>query len=121
MIISRDAWIKEAMDCEAVGALVTCAAIIRNTVQLGVDAEDLLITLMGDAADCLKNEPPAVETARAIFNYAIEKYPHKEHLWLQAVFLEKDHGKLKLSFVFSECLHLEPIFLIVRKLPFLHF
>lgn len=120
VIINRDSWIKEAVDCEAVGALVTCAAIIRCTIQQGVDAEDLLITLMGDAADCLKNEPPAVETARAIFNFAIERFPNKEHLWLQAVFLEKDHGtaastEARLKEAVKNCPRDEILWLIAAK------
>lgn len=47
MIISREAWLKEAIDCEYVGALVCCDAIVQNTIHLGVDNEDLLITLLG--------------------------------------------------------------------------
>lgn len=92
VIISREAWIKEAEECEAVGAPLTCAAIVRNTIHLGVDAEDLLGTWMDDAEVCLAQQPPALQTARAILAYAIERFPGKKRLWQQAAMLEKEYG-----------------------------
>jgi pre-mRNA-processing factor 6 len=92
VIISREAWIKEAEECEAVGAPVTCAAIIRNTVHLGLDPEDLVSTWMDDAETCLAQQPPALHTARAILAYALERFPGKKRLWQQAAMLEKEYG-----------------------------
>ncbi len=47
--ISREAWIKEAEDSEHAGAVLTCAAIIKNTIFLGLDEEDYKHTWMDDA------------------------------------------------------------------------
>ena len=92
VIISRDSWIKEAEECETSGAPVTCAAIVRNTIQVGVDAEDYVSTWMDDADTCLANDPPSLVTARAILAYALEKFPTKRRLWQQAAMLEKEFG-----------------------------
>lgn len=89
VITDRDSWIKEAVECEAVGAPATCAAIVRNTIHVGVDAEDLMTTWMDDAETCLTLEPPALQTARAILTFALEKFPGKKRLWQQAAMLEK--------------------------------
>jgi hypothetical protein len=31
--INRDAWIKEAQECERAGAVATCTAIVRSTIE----------------------------------------------------------------------------------------
>ncbi len=35
VVIDREAWIREAEDCEHSGAVLTCHAIIKNTIFLG--------------------------------------------------------------------------------------
>ena len=37
--IGREAWIREAEDCEHAGAQLTCAAIIQQTIHMGRDRE----------------------------------------------------------------------------------
>lgn len=44
--IQREQWLREAEQCEQAGAPITCAAIVRNTIHLGVDEEDRLATWM---------------------------------------------------------------------------
>jgi len=46
VVIQREQWLREAEQCEQAGAPLTCAAIIRHTVHLGVDDEDRLATWM---------------------------------------------------------------------------
>ncbi len=92
VITDRDAWIAEAEECEHTGAVATAKAIVRNTIAIGVEAEDQITTWMDDAEVCLSHAPPGIETARAILTFALEKYPLKKRLWQQAAMLEKDHG-----------------------------
>lgn len=92
VIIDRDTWIGEAEDCERSEAFLTCASIIKNTIDLGVELEDRRKTWMDDAETCLSRDPPAVHTARAILNHALELFPTKKLLWQQAAMLEKLHG-----------------------------
>ena len=42
-------WLREAETCETLDAPATCAAIVHNTVGLGVDEEDQLRTWLDDA------------------------------------------------------------------------
>jgi pre-mRNA-processing factor 6 len=93
VVIARDAWIKEAEESEHAGAKVTCQAIIKNTIHLGVEDEDRKATWMDDAESCLTNShPPAIETARAIYQVALITFPTTRALWLSAAVLEKEHG-----------------------------
>jgi pre-mRNA-processing factor 6 len=69
------------------GAVQTCRAIVRNTVHLGVDAEDRLKTWMDDADGLLSHSPPAKESARAVYAYALEVFPTKKSLWQMAAML----------------------------------
>jgi len=92
VVIKRDEWIQEAIDAERSNAPLTCQAVIRNTIHVGVEAEDRKNTWMDDADTCLSNEPPCVITSRAILSYALEIFPYKKSLWQQAAMLEKQHG-----------------------------
>jgi pre-mRNA-processing factor 6 len=49
VVISRDNWIKEAEAAEQASSPLTAAAIIANTIHLGVDEEDRLATWSDDA------------------------------------------------------------------------
>ncbi|KAJ1412804.1 hypothetical protein B484DRAFT_335712 [Ochromonadaceae sp. CCMP2298] len=90
--INRDAWIKEAQECECAGAVATCTAIVRSTIEQGVETEDLRSTLMDDAESSLAQEPPCVVTARSVLALALERFPSKKLLWQQAAMLEKQFG-----------------------------
>ena len=46
VVIGREQWLQEAQQCERSGALLTCAAIVRNTLAIGVEDEDRLATWM---------------------------------------------------------------------------
>ena len=38
--INRDHWIKDAVDCEKAGSILTCQIIIKNVLGVGVEEED---------------------------------------------------------------------------------
>lgn len=40
VVIDREQWIKEAEEAEKEGAPLTCGAIVRATVHIGVEEED---------------------------------------------------------------------------------
>ena len=90
--IDREYWLREAEAAEGTGAIETCAAIVKHTIHVGVDEEDREITWMDDADSCLARTPPAKETARAIYKYALSVFPKKKDLWISAAQLEKNHG-----------------------------
>lgn len=73
MVIDRAKWIQHAYNMEKAGAVVTCAAIVRNVIEVGVEAEDRLRTWTDDASKAI--EEGAIETARAIYVYTLSVFP----------------------------------------------
>lgn len=92
VVISREAWLKEAENAEraAPPMVITCRAIVKAVVGLGVEEEDRENTWMADAEDSLKRG--SVETARAIYSQALSTFSGKEGIWRAAAQLEKLHG-----------------------------
>ncbi|KAJ3078946.1 hypothetical protein HK102_004124 [Quaeritorhiza haematococci] len=88
--LDREQWIKEAEGCERDGAVLTCQAIVRATVGMGVEEEDRKSTWMEDAESCISHG--SIATARAIYAHALKEMPKKKSIWKRAAFLEKNHG-----------------------------
>ncbi|VFQ86151.1 unnamed protein product [Cuscuta campestris] len=88
--IDRESWMKEAEGCERAGSVLTCQAIITNTVGLGVEEEDRKRTWVADAEECKKRG--SIETARQIYSHALTVFRTKKSIWLKAAQLEKSHG-----------------------------
>jgi pre-mRNA-processing factor 6 len=95
VVINRDFWLREAEACETAGAVLTCASIVKNVLHIGVDEEDRKRTWMDDAEACLQRVPPMLETARAIYQHAINVYPSKKSIWMAAAMMEKEHGSVE--------------------------
>ncbi len=119
--IDREYWLREAEAAESTGAVLTCAAIVKNTIHVAVDEEDRQKTWMDDADACLAKVPPAKETARAIYKYALSVFPRKKSLWIAAAHLEKDHGgnpealEAILREGFNNCPQAEVLWLMAAK------
>ncbi|KAI3852397.1 hypothetical protein MKX03_018877 [Papaver bracteatum] len=88
--IGRDVWMKESEAAERAGSVLTCQAIIRNTIGVGVEEEDRKRTWVADAEECKKRG--SIETARAIYAHALTVFLTKKSIWLKAAQLEKSHG-----------------------------
>ena len=90
-MLKREDWIAQAEKCEEEGAILTCGAIIRETLGYGLDEDDDRKELwMEDAASSIARE--RYETARAIYAYALRIFVNKKSIWLQAADLERNHG-----------------------------
>ncbi|KAJ0052254.1 hypothetical protein Pint_02218 [Pistacia integerrima] len=89
-VIDRESWMKEAEAAERAGSVVTCQAIIKNTIGIGVEEEDRKRTWVADAEECKKRG--SIETARAIYAHALTVFLTKKSIWLKAAQLEKSHG-----------------------------
>ncbi|KAI1270216.1 PRP1 splicing factor [Xylariaceae sp. FL1019] len=88
----REEWITEAEKCEVEGAIITCGAIIRETLGYGLDEDDDRKEVwMEDASGCIGRE--MYETARAIYAYALRVFPTSKTIWLAAADLERNYGK----------------------------
>uniref|UniRef100_A0A7N2LSQ3 Pre-mRNA splicing factor n=1 Tax=Quercus lobata TaxID=97700 RepID=A0A7N2LSQ3_QUELO len=90
LAIDREAWVREAEAAERAGSVVTCQAIVKNTIGIGVEEEDRKRTWVADAEECKKRG--SIETARAIYAHALNVFFTKKSIWLKAAQLEKSHG-----------------------------
>ncbi|MCJ1263637.1 hypothetical protein MMC22_003507 [Lobaria immixta] len=90
-MLKREEWISEAEKCEDEGAILTCGAIIRETLGYGLDEDDDRKEIwMDDAKSSIARGK--YETARAIYAYALRVFFNKKSIWLAAADLEKNHG-----------------------------
>eukprot|EP00586_Coscinodiscus_wailesii_P002926 CAMPEP_0172481328 /NCGR_PEP_ID=MMETSP1066-20121228/7066_1 /TAXON_ID=671091 /ORGANISM="Coscinodiscus wailesii, Strain CCMP2513" /LENGTH=699 /DNA_ID=CAMNT_0013243477 /DNA_START=658 /DNA_END=2757 /DNA_ORIENTATION=- len=90
-VVSREQWLKEAEAAElSAHCPLVSAAIVKHTVEMGVEVEDRMRTWSGDASSTLSRG--AVATARAILAHSLTVYPAKRSLWMQAVELERKDG-----------------------------
>ncbi|KLJ11668.1 hypothetical protein EMPG_13152 [Blastomyces silverae] len=90
-MLKREEWIAEAEKCEEEGAVLTCAAIIRETLGWGLDEDDDRKDIwMEDARGSIARGK--YETARAIYAYALRVFVNKRTIWLAAADLERNHG-----------------------------
>ncbi|KAJ0416038.1 PRP1 splicing factor, N-terminal-domain-containing protein [Aspergillus carlsbadensis] len=90
-MLKREEWIAEAEKCEEEGAVLTCGAIIRETLGWGLDEDD-------DRKDIWMDDAKAsiargkYETARAIYAYALRVFVNRKSIWVAAADLERNHG-----------------------------
>lgn len=90
-MLKREEWISEAEKCEDEGAILTCGAIIRETLGYSLDEDDDRKEIwMDDAKSSIARGK--YETARAIYAYALRVFVNRKSIWLAAADLEKNHG-----------------------------
>ena len=95
MLLTREQWLKEAERCESEGSPRTCEAIVKATVAMELEDEDMLDTWVGDAPTRLGLFLSFVflyfhwlvfkrESLDAILNLAVIHCPQAEVQWLMA-------------------------------------
>ncbi|KAL4950072.1 hypothetical protein BDW69DRAFT_187716 [Aspergillus filifer] len=90
-MLKREEWIAEAEKCEEEGAILTCGAIIRETLGWGLDEDDDRKDIwMDDAKGSIARGK--YETARAIYAYALRVFVNRKSIWITAADLERNHG-----------------------------
>ncbi|MCJ1424679.1 hypothetical protein MMC29_002567 [Sticta canariensis] len=90
-MLKREEWISEAEKCEDEGAILTCGAIIRETLGYSLDEDDDRKEIwMDDAKSSIARGK--YETARAIYAYALRVFVNRKSVWLAAADLERNHG-----------------------------
>nr|SVE90348.1 EOG090X017X [Daphnia sinensis] len=88
--INREHWLKEAVDAEKAGAVLTCQAIIKFVIGHGVEDEDRKHSWLEDADNFTSQG--AFECSRAVYAHALEIFPAKKSIWLRAAHFERQHG-----------------------------
>lgn len=89
-LLDREQWLKQAEICEKEGFLTVLRTIIRCSVSLDLEEEEILDTFLDDAETCIKNG--SFQTARAIYEHALSIFPEEVSIWQDAAFMEKAHG-----------------------------
>jgi len=89
-VLNRDQWLREAEQVDKEGSPQTCAAIVKATIHLDLDAEDRRRVWAEDAQACVEHGRFA--TARAILLCALDEFPDALEIWRQAATLERVHG-----------------------------
>jgi pre-mRNA-processing factor 6 len=90
-MLKREEWIAEAEKVEQEGAPLTCAAIIEHTLGWELDEDDDRRDVwMADARESMARG--RVETARAVYAYALRVFVNKPAVWQAAAELERAHG-----------------------------
>ncbi|ODQ63960.1 putative mRNA splicing factor [Nadsonia fulvescens var. elongata DSM 6958] len=87
--LKRDQWIAEAEKCEEEGAILTSHAIIKASIGLDLDDTDKEARWQEDGQDSAKRGK--FETSRAIYQFALDKFPHNIDLWRAYAELEKNN------------------------------
>ncbi|KAL9614817.1 MAG: hypothetical protein Q9167_000727 [Letrouitia subvulpina] len=90
-MLKREEWITEAEKCESEDALLTCEAIIRETLGYGLDEDDDRQDLwIEDAKGSIGRG--MYSTARAILQHVLRVFPLSRKGWHEAADLEKMYG-----------------------------
>ncbi|CAN6817149.1 unnamed protein product [Brassica oleracea] len=93
VVIDREYWINAASACERGRYVVTCMAIIKNFIGIGVDEEDRKRTWLADAE--VSKKRGFIETARAILQEACGVIHSSEEIWLAAFKLEYENKEME--------------------------
>eukprot|EP00954_Amorphochlora_amoebiformis_P023584 1360996-Amorphochlora_amoeboformis.AAC.1 len=90
VVIDRDSWLQEAEKAEKGNSKITCQAIVRTTIGIGIDPQDQKNTWLNDAEHYQSRG--SIETTRAIYAHLLAKYPAKRKIWEKAAQFERQHG-----------------------------
>jgi len=88
--LNKEHWMKDAIDAEKGGSILTCQSLVKNIINTGVEEEDRKDTWLEDADSATAQG--AYECARAIYAHALATFPTKKSIWLPAAYFEKSHG-----------------------------
>jgi len=88
--LNKEHWMKDAIDAEMGGSILTCQSIVMNIIDTGVEEEDRKDTWLEDAESATTQG--AYACARAIYAHALKTFPSKKSIWIQAAYFEKSHG-----------------------------
>ena len=118
VVIDREKWLKEAETSEKSEAPLVAGAIVRATIDLGVEPEDRKRTWLDDAATFTQRG--SIACARAVYAHALTVFRGKKGIWQRAAMLEKRHGtpeslEALLKKAVSYCPQAEVLWLMAAK------
>mmetsp|Transcript_31144 Transcript_31144/g.75951 ORF Transcript_31144/g.75951 Transcript_31144/m.75951 type:complete len:978 (-) Transcript_31144:272-3205(-) len=93
VVIDRESWLQEAEKAERSQSKITCQAIVRTTIGIGIDEQDSKMTWLNDAEHY--QSKGSVETTRAIYAHLLAQFPGKRKIWEKAAQFERQYGDSK--------------------------
>lgn len=96
--LSREEWFQEASQAESEGFLLTCKAIVFNTIDLGVDGEKLT-NYLNLASELSSNG--FKETANFVYEYATNVFPVDVSAWMRLFSAYKSLKNFNLSKIYQ--------------------
>lgn len=90
-VLSRDQWMEEALRVDSEGSPMTAEAIIKATLDIGIDDDEDRRIIWVQDAEAAKDKG-AIATARAIVAYTLRLFPDRANIWKFAIDLEKGIG-----------------------------
>ncbi|KAJ9449609.1 Protein STABILIZED1 [Diplonema papillatum] len=120
---SREQWIDEAQKSEAANYPYTCQCIVFSAIGLDLDPDERKHTWTEDAEKCTARK--AYRTARAIYSFALQRFPQDVPLWLAAAGLERkqdNHDEVQaiLREAVKHCPHSDTLWLMAAKDQWVH-
>lgn len=118
--ISRDEWLKEAVDADKADFKVTCHEIIKRIIGFNIGECDKLKLLLEDAQKFVANN--SINCARAVFETLVseKEFCKKEIVWLKYANFERQHGTsetlenvLKKAISVENCIKSETLWLML--------
>jgi len=118
MVMDREKWIAEAEKSEKNNYIITCQAIILETIGMGIDDDERKRIWSIDAEECISRG--SIKTASAIYSHTLSIFPHKKSIWFKVAQLEKTHGTKEsldqtLQKAIKFCPHFETLWLMYAK------
>ncbi|KAJ7694595.1 PRP1 splicing factor, N-terminal-domain-containing protein [Mycena rosella] len=110
---SREQWIAEAVTCDGLNLPLTCGAIIKATISMGVKPEDQIPTWLGDIESLQAQK--RLTAARAVATFMLEVFPTRVDLWEKAIELEGESSETLLEKAVRHCPQAEILWLMWAK------
>ncbi|RWS26275.1 pre-mRNA splicing factor-like protein [Leptotrombidium deliense] len=88
--INREHWLQDAIDTEKAGSKLTCRAIVKAVIGIGIEDEDKKHTWMNDAETFAIQG--AIESARSVYTILINTFSKKKSVWFAAADFERSYG-----------------------------
>lgn len=92
VVVQRKTWIEEASIAELAGSLMTCKAILRTTLNIGINEESQRKQWIEDFEYLYKQN--SFEACRFFYSIVLEQDPSFKQMWKKAYLLENEKGNI---------------------------
>ncbi|KYQ89763.1 TPR repeat-containing protein [Tieghemostelium lacteum] len=122
-VMDREKWLAEAEKAEKAGFIVTCQAIVFETISMGIDEDERKRIWLLDAEEAVQKG--SIKMANAIYAHILTVFPGKKSVWFKVAQLEKQYGTKEaldatLQKAITNCPNYELFWLMRAKEKWIH-